>query len=740
VGATDQRGASLEQLSVIDEIVQRFNAAPAREVLDGGGECGELLRSRDWSKNPLGPVAGWPQSLRTSVGTMLASPFPMLLMWGPALVLLYNDAARSIYGIKHPAILGLPVREALSEVWSQLGPRVGGVLETGEAFFIENGSVLLARQAGGQLEEAWFTWSYIPARGETGGIVGLVILGSETTRQVVGERRLKTLRELSSENAVAPSLPAFYENVQRIFLENPHDLPFALVYALEGKMGKLVACAGVERGSPAAPLELLDTPDAAWPLKQTLKTGEGSLLESIGARFGALPVGAKYPPTRALVLPLSLGADPEPTAILIAGLNPLRPLDAEQLSFLQLLSHQLAAEIGRTRDTVKHRDREAELAHAREEAEAANRAKDEFLAILGHELRNPLAPITTALDLMKLRSAGVAEHERRVIERQVAHLQRLVDDLLDVSRISQGKIELRRARVEISQVIKEAVETASPLLETRHHFLDLRVPETGLQVDIDVSRIRQVISNLITNAAKYTEPGGHIVIEATHLEGRVVVQIRDNGVGISASMLPRVFEMFSQSAQSIDRSQGGLGLGLSIVKSLVELHGGTVTAESRGADQGSTFTFDLPALAKAPDEVIPDELSVIAPVGKGRRQRVLIVDDNEDAAELLSEILTSLGHLTRLAHDGVQALKIAPDFRPDIALLDIGLPVMDGFELARRIRADPQLSGMRLVAITGYGQPEDRRRSKAAGFDEHLVKPVQFEALEAALGRAAAST
>jgi PAS domain S-box-containing protein len=368
---------------------------------------------------------------------------------------------------------------------------------------------------------------------------------------------------------------------------------------------------------------------------------------------------------------------------------------------------------------------------ARAEAESASRSKDEFLAMLGHELRNPLSPIVTALHLMKLRDAHVLQHERTIIERQVTHLLRLVDDLLDISRITRGKIQLNKERLEISQVVAKAIEMSSPLLERGHHHLSVAVSDHGLALECDATRLAQVVSNLLNNAAKYTPPGGQIEIEASHSADRIVLTVRDNGIGISSAMLPRVFELFAQERQNIDRSQGGLGLGLAIVKSLVALHDGTVSVFSDGPGTGSTFTVELPSTAQrdTSESFTPVPPNVPYPSGSG--QRVLVVDDNVDAAELLAELLRASGYTASIAHDGPVALELARSFRPEIVLIDIGLPVMDGYELARRLRG--MLDGARLIAVTGYGQQGDRDRSRDAGFDDHLVKPVSLDVLHAAL-------
>ena len=363
------------------------------------------------------------------------------------------------------------------------------------------------------------------------------------------------------------------------------------------------------------------------------------------------------------------------------------------------------------------------------ELEAANRAKDEFLAMLGHELRNPLSPITTALELMKLRAGGKPSREEEVIERQVKHLTRLVDDLLDVSKITRGKVDLKREVIDIADVLARAVEMASFLFEQRSHRLLLDAPTAGLVLRGDAVRLAQVVANLLTNAARYTNVGGTISLSAERDGEQIVIRVADNGSGISADMLTRIFEPFVQGKRTQDRAEGGLGLGLALVKNLVSLHGGDVEARSDGPNRGSVFAIRLPALpAGQPSE---PATSAAAPLSSSVRRQVLVVDDNADAADLLAIMLQAVGHRVSTAHDPLEALDIAAQSAPDVAVLDIGLPVMDGYELGARIRS--RAPSCRLIALTGYGQIEDRAKSSAAGFDAHLVKPVELEALLAAI-------
>ena len=356
-----------------------------------------------------------------------------------------------------------------------------------------------------------------------------------------------------------------------------------------------------------------------------------------------------------------------------------------------------------------------------ERAEAAHRAKHEFLAMLGHELRNPLAPILTSVQLMGIRAEGTFAKERRIIERQVNHMVRLVDDLLDVSRVARGKVELKLAPVEIAHVVTDAIEMASPFLEERSHRLVTSVPASGLLVDADADRLAQALGNLLTNAAKYTPPGGVVTVTACKNDRFVEIGVRDNGVGIDPELLPHVFDLFVQGRQGFDRPHGGLGLGLSIAKNLIEMHGGSLRGDSEGIGRGSVFTIELELLSKRADDSGTHSVPAIA---TRAARRILVVDDNKDAADGLGEFLDASGHVTRVAYDGVSALEAANQFRPDVALLDLGLPVMDGHELARRLRSLLSEAPPKLVAITGYGDQLDRRQSSESGFDHHLLKPA----------------
>ena len=364
------------------------------------------------------------------------------------------------------------------------------------------------------------------------------------------------------------------------------------------------------------------------------------------------------------------------------------------------------------------------------EIQERDRRKDEFLAMLAHELRNPLAPIRNAVEILRLQPdrAPQVQMASDVIDRQSRQMVRLVDDLLDVSRITRGKIQMQRSRVELRPVLATAMETSTPLLEARHHQLTVSLPPNEVWLEADPSRLAQVIANLLNNAAKYTPEGGHVRLAVEAEQDNVVLRVRDTGVGIGPEMLPKLFQPFIQADVSLDRSQGGLGIGLTLVRGIVELHGGTVRAISEGGGRGSEFVVTLPAAAPpgAPGPKAEDHPPERAPAA----QRILVVDDNVDAAETLTVLLRKTGHEVEVARDGPAALEAVRAFQPTTVLLDIGLPGMDGYEVARRMRAQPETRRIFLVALTGYGQEEDRIRCEHAGFDLHLTKPIGADALQ----------
>ena len=381
--------------------------------------------------------------------------------------------------------------------------------------------------------------------------------------------------------------------------------------------------------------------------------------------------------------------------------------------------HQIAAQ----RDELK--------AYA-EALTEADRRKDEFLATLAHELRNPLSPIRNGLDILRASpTAPKAEEIRDMMDRQLSHLVRLVDDLLDVSRVSQGKVELRKEQIALSELLKTAIEASNPLIGAGRHELILDLPDAEVWLDADLTRLSQVVSNLLNNAAKYTPEGGRIVLSARRDRDEVLISVSDNGIGIPADMLPRVFDLFTQVRDNLDRSRGGLGIGLALVKQLVEMHGGSIAAESAGSGKGSSFRLRLPVAAASAPSVSAEAPSPVS--RQDARLKVLVVDDNFDVAQTTGWMIEAIGHDYRLVHESKLAVQTAREYRPDAILLDINMPGMDGYAVCRALREHALFEDTVIIAQTGWGQPQDRASTGESGFDHHLTKPVNMDRLEQVL-------
>jgi signal transduction histidine kinase/ActR/RegA family two-component response regulator len=410
----------------------------------------------------------------------------------------------------------------------------------------------------------------------------------------------------------------------------------------------------------------------------------------------------------------------------------------DEIGYLVDAFNAMIAEVGQRSEALEasNRSLESEMIERRgaEEAlRAADRRKDEFLATLAHELRNPLAPLCNGLEILKLanRQPAIADKMREMMERQLRQMVRLVDDLLDVSRISTGKLLLRKAPVDLQTVVKDAVETASPFIHSRNHTLSVSLSPPSIVLDADATRLAQVFSNLLNNAAKYTDPGGQIALDVQRNNGIIVARVTDNGIGIDRQMLTTVFDLFAQADQSLERTQAGLGVGLTLAKRLTELHGGTLEAQSEGLGKGSEFIVRLPV--ESGFDAVGQLHSLATSAGLSSGHRVLVVDDNRDFAASLAVMLEELGNHVRVANDGAEGLEVAKEFLPNVAFLDIGMPKLNGYDLAARLRSISELEHLHLVAITGWGQEKDRQRAHVAGFDRHLVKPVESEQIVAIL-------
>jgi nitrogen-specific signal transduction histidine kinase/CheY-like chemotaxis protein len=649
------------------------------EFLAGGGEMGARIRAYPWSKTSLDHPHTWPQGLRTALRVLLTTQHPVFIFWGPQHLCFYNDAySRSIGPEKHPAMLGAPGREWWGEIWSIIGPQIEQVLRGGEATWHENQLVPIIRH--GRLQDVYWTYSFGPIdeRDAPNGVGGVLVICTETTQQVLTERRLAAERESFAQLfEQAPSFMAVLRGPEhRVELANPGYMRLIGHREIIGKTIREAVPEAVTQGY----LELLDE------VYRSAKAYSAS-----GAKY-VLQVAPEAPPVERYVdfvyQPI-IDADGSVSGIFVEGFD----TTSRNLSDIALQN--------------------------------ANRRKDEFLAMLAHELRNPLAPIRNAAAIL---ARTIPEQEEThavvtMIRRQADQLTRLVDDLLDVSRISQGRIELKQETLNVAPLVDQAFETVAPQFQDKGQDVSLARSYEPLYVVGDVTRLVQSLVNVLTNAAKYTDHGGKIRIQTRGSPEHVFIEVSDNGTGISADLLPQIFELFVQGDRTLDRSEGGLGIGLAVVKKLIEMHGGHISARSEGLGKGSTFELRLPrARAPAPADAVAAHANASV-------RRVMVVDDNVDAADSLALLLGLEGHQTQCAYSAAAALERVSTFAPEVVLLDIGLPDMDGYEVARRIRALPGGAAMTLVALTGYGQAEDRERALASGFQAHLVKPVDLEVL-----------
>ncbi|NNG22262.1 hybrid sensor histidine kinase/response regulator [Telluria aromaticivorans] len=648
--------------------------------LSGGGQMGAMMRAHDWSTSPLGHPRDWPQALRTTVGLMLNSKFPMFVAWGPELGFLYNDSYVPTLGEKHPSALGARFHDAWREIWDDIHPLVVRALK-GEATYMDRLPLRMHRH--GYDEETWFRFSYSPVRDEDGSVAGMFCACVETTPEVLAERyrdeenqRLMTLFEQ------APGIIAVLRGPDHVFeITNESYMQLIGRRELVGKPAREAIPEVAGQGF----FELLD---------QVFQSGQPF-------------VGHAVP----------LRVQREASA----------PLEERFIDFVYQPIRNARGEVAgifvEGSDVTMRKRVEDEL-------RAANRQKDQFLAMLAHELRNPLAPITTAAQLLQ---RGQLDPERArqasaIIARQAEHMTDLVNDLLDVSRVTRGLVSIEKEELDVTGVVQGAIEQVRPLLDAKRQELQVELWHQPLYVSGDRTRLMQVVSNILNNAAKYTPAAGKLILRVTAEGDEAVIAVRDTGQGIDPQMLPYIFDLFTQAERTPDRSQGGLGIGLALVKSLVALHGGRVSAHSEGLGQGSEFVIRLPLLKAIPDVETPAQAQAVGAAVAGPL-RVLVVDDNADAAQMLATLLEAHGHAVSVEYDGTSGFARALRERPEVMLLDIGLPDMDGHELARRLRASSDTAGATLVALTGYGQSEDRERARQAGFDRHMVKPADLSEL-----------
>ena len=683
---------------------------PPYDLFQGSDPHRQALGATDWSRTAVGHPDGWPEALRSTVGLMLDSRFPMFVAWGEELTFLYNDAYVYLLGDKHPAALGAPLPRVWPELWPQVRPLIDSAFN-GESTIGEDVTRMIRRN--GRDEPSTFTLSYSPLRDDSGAVAGAFCVIRETTARTRLEQRqafqlrlsdaLRAHSEPAQIMAITAKLLCTHLNASRV-LSADYDCDQQVVtFHSNHAVAPAVELAGTY------PASSFGTENC-----KSLESGTTWVCEDI-ANDPRTSTGNVFPAFYALGIRSAIAVPNDRAGAVINCLiiNSSYPREwrGDEIELVEDVAHRMWNAVERAR---------AEVALVQ-----ADRRKDQFLAMLAHELRNPLAPISSAAELLKL---GTLDTDRvrstgALISRQVGHMTGLVDDLLDVSRVTSGMAIIQQEDVDIKRVLADAMEQVRPLMEARKHRCVVQTAPGHVAVCGDYTRLVQVAANLLHNAVKYTPEHGRIEVALEADDEQVTLKVSDNGVGISAELLPNVFELFSQAERSSDRAHGGLGLGLALVKSLVELHGGTVTAASTGANAGSSFCVRLPRLAARETPAIaswPERGSAEA----GVALRVLVVDDNVDGAQMLAMFLEASGHLVAVEHSGQAALARAATASFDAFLLDIGLPGMDGKELAQRLRQLPQARDAMLVAITGDGLSADGSESLESGFDHYMVKPV----------------
>ncbi len=736
-------------------------AAAPEGCIAGGGEMGALIRAMDWSKTGLGPVSAWPQSLRTSVSTCLNSRFPILLWWGPKLVMLYNDAYRGILGtVKHPMAMGTPGRDVWPEVWHIIGPMLEGVLATGEATWSENQLLLLERH--GFAEECYFTFSYSAIRDESGGIGGIFCAVTETTGQILSERRLRTLRDLAEGTAKATAAEEACRLAADVLREDAADLPFALVYLLDrdGNRAHLAGVAGLPPDSSAAPLtvDLSEGGPEGWPLAEVVRTAKAAHVDALERRFGVLPMAAGVPvPSTALVLPVGLPGDARPSGFLVAALTPRLSFGESYQGFLELVAGHIATALAGVRALQEARERAEALAEL-------DRAKTAFFSNISHEFRTPLTLMLSPLEDLLGAAAGALSpslrEELEVVHRNAVRLLKLVNTLLDFSRIEAGRVQVVYEATDLARLTADLASVFRPATEKAALRLAVDCPPLPRSVCVDREMWEKIVLNLVSNAFKFTFEG-EIGVALRWGGDHVELEVRDTGTGILPQELPHIFRRFHRVEGARARTHEGSGIGLALVQELVRLHRGVVRVDSV-IGKGTTFTISIPTGTAPPADAI-DPSHALAPASAGTSAfveealswlpgraagqgptypsapltsavpsaaRILVADDNADMREYVCRILSPRWSV-EAASDGAAALLAARRSPPDLVLTDVMMPALDGFGLLRELRADPRLRTTPVVVLSARAGEEARVEGLEAGADDYLIKPFSARELTA---------
>ncbi|MBV8495448.1 MAG: PAS domain S-box protein [Gammaproteobacteria bacterium] len=646
-------------------------------------------------------------------------------------ILSWNQSATRIFGYQPEEVIGKPITTIIPPELHEQEREILGKLRRGECIDHFD-TVRLAKD--GRLIPV--SLSISPVRSASGRIIGAAKIARDISERKRIEQVLRDSEErLTAEAGALVKLNEWSTRLwrSRNLAEGLEEMLAATIELLGADKGKVqlldperaVLRIAAHRGFQPAFLQFFSEVSAADDSgsARTLRSGARTIIEDVetDAAYAPYREAARAAGYRAVVSAPLISANGAALGVISTHFRePHRPTEQE-LRRLDVYLRQAS-------DFIQRLKLEEGLRRSEEALRDADRRKDEFLALLAHELRNPLAPIRYALATAKKAGRTLAQKARaeEVIERQVAHMSRLLDDLLDISRITHGTMELKKARTDLASIVGAAVETARPIIDSKRHKLQVELPRQPLELEADAVRLAQVFSNLLINAAKYTEPGGRIELRGAHHAGVLTVSVRDDGMGISAEQMPRLFTLFSQAQASDADREAGLGIGLALVRGLVQLHGGDVSARSAGVGEGSEFTVRLPIDPSQAAALIKSDLK--GPENT-RALRVLVVDDSEDAADTCAILLELSGHSVRTAYTAHRALEVAERFRPQALLLDIGLPDLDGYQLARRIRTTAWGEHATIIAVTGWGQEQDKSRAFEAGFDHHLTKPIAPEVM-----------
>jgi PAS domain S-box-containing protein len=762
-----------ESISLITPGAFREIAEPDEqgEIFSGGGELGTRILAFDWSKTPLGPITGWPQSLKTTVRILINSRFPMWMGWGKEMTFLYNDSyAHMTLGKKHPWALGRPSREVWAEIWREINPRIQSVLNTGEATWDE--ALLLFLERSGYTEETYHTFSYSPLTDDHGRINGNFCVVTEETERIISERRLASLRTLAAGLSGTITEDDVLSAIHRSLDDNKKDLPFTLAYLFEENQNSLhLSCAtGIAPGHPAAPQQIdLDSAGMPWPISDLLERKTPVVVEDLAGRFGAIPTGGwDKPPIRALLVPITRQGQEAPAGVMVAALNPYRPLDTGYTGFIDLLAGQIAAGIANARAYQEERQRAEALAEL-------DRAKTTFFSNISHEFRTPLTlMLGPTEDALAAPQKALHGAELETVHRNELRLLKLVNTLLDFSRLEAGRVKASYRPTDLSAYTSELASVFRSAVEKAGLAYIVECPDLTHQVYVDQEMWEKIVLNLISNALKSTFDGS-IAVRLTGRSDQVELVVRDTGTGIAENEIPHLFERFRRIENARRRTHEGSGIGLALVHELVNMHGGKIEVQSRPG-KGTSFTVSLPyghkhlpaerivsespsgirgtarevfvqealswlpsqshsgnSLVQYTDVTDLESASALPRLLLDEKATVLLVDDNRDMLEYVERLLRSRFHVIT-AENGRDALQKARAGKPDLVLSDVMMPEMDGYQLLAALRKNQATSSVPVILLSARAGEESRIEGMQSGADDYLVKPFTARELLARVG------